>query len=32
MTGFAPEELRRRIVGDETFWVYRAWRGALPFG
>lgn len=25
ITGFPPEELRRRIYGDETFWVYRLW-------
>lgn len=26
MTGFPPEELRRRIAQDEGFWVYRIWR------
>jgi len=26
VSGFAPEELRRRIRGDETFWPYRVWR------
>lgn len=25
VTGFSPEELRRRIVSDESFWVYRLW-------
>jgi AraC-like DNA-binding protein len=25
MTGFAPEELRRRIMEDESFWPYRLW-------
>lgn len=25
VTGFPPEELRRRIFSDETFWVYRLW-------
>lgn len=25
ITGFPPEELRRRIFADETFWVYRLW-------
>lgn len=25
VTGFPPEELRRRIFADETFWVYRLW-------
>jgi len=25
ITGFPPEELRRRILEDETFWVYRLW-------
>jgi AraC-like DNA-binding protein len=25
ITGFSPEELRRRIEHDETFWVYRIW-------
>lgn len=25
ITGFPPEELRRRIFSDETFWVYRLW-------
>ena len=26
VTGFAPEELRRRIRDEESFWVYRLWR------
>lgn len=26
ITGFAPEELRRRIAEDEGFWAYRVWR------
>lgn len=33
ITGFAPEELRRRIFNDETFWAYRLWgfsEGHLP--
>lgn len=25
ITGFSPEELRRRIAQDEGFWVYRIW-------
>lgn len=25
VTGFPPEELRRRIFSDESFWVYRLW-------
>jgi len=25
ITGFPPEELRRRVFGDETFWIYRLW-------
>lgn len=25
ITGFPPEELRRRIFSDETFWAYRLW-------
>lgn len=25
VTGFSPEEFRRRVVADETFWVYRLW-------
>ncbi len=25
ITGFAPEELRRRIYEDEGFWMYRLW-------
>lgn len=25
ITGFPPEELRRRIFEDESFWVYRLW-------
>lgn len=25
ITGFPPEELRRRIFADETFWAYRLW-------
>ncbi|MBV8034158.1 helix-turn-helix domain-containing protein [Roseateles sp.] len=27
LTGFSPEELRRRIATDEAFWAYRLWRG-----
>ncbi|MEY4754768.1 MAG: hypothetical protein RJA44_2443, partial [Pseudomonadota bacterium] len=26
ITGFSPEELYRRIVGDESFWSYRLWQ------
>lgn len=26
LTGFSPEELRRRIQADEAFWAYRLWR------
>lgn len=26
ITGFAPEELRRRIATEEGFWTYRLWR------
>lgn len=26
VTGFAPEELRRRIATDEAFWAYRLWQ------
>lgn len=25
LTGFSPEELRRRIATDEGFWMYRLW-------
>jgi len=25
VTGFAPQELRRRIAEDECFWIYRIW-------
>ena len=25
VTGFPPEELRRRIAEDESFWIYRIW-------
>lgn len=25
MTGFPPAELRSRIAGDESFWIYRIW-------
>jgi AraC-like DNA-binding protein len=25
VTGFAPDELRRRIAQDESFWIYRVW-------
>ena len=25
LTGFPAEELRRRIMTDETFWIYRLW-------
>lgn len=27
LTGFSPEELRRRIATDPAFWAYRLWRG-----
>jgi AraC-like DNA-binding protein len=27
VTGFAPEELRRRIRDEEPFWLYRLWGG-----
>lgn len=27
ITGFPPEELRRRVITDETFWMYRLWGG-----
>lgn len=33
ITGFSPEELRRRIYADEAFWAYRLWgfsEGHLP--
>ncbi|MBW8845155.1 MAG: helix-turn-helix domain-containing protein [Burkholderiales bacterium] len=26
LTGFSPEDLRRRIQTDEAFWAYRLWR------
>ncbi|WKB53902.1 helix-turn-helix domain-containing protein [Eleftheria terrae] len=26
MTGFSPEELRRRIHGEAAFWAYRLWQ------
>lgn len=26
VSGFAPEELRRRIATDEAFWAYRLWQ------
>jgi AraC-like DNA-binding protein len=26
LTGFSPEELRRRMQTDEAFWTYRLWR------
>jgi AraC-like DNA-binding protein len=26
LTGFSPEDLRRRIQAEEAFWVYRLWR------
>ena len=26
LSGFSPEELRRRIQQDEAFWAYRLWR------
>lgn len=26
LTGFSPEELRRRMQTDEAFWAYRLWR------
>jgi AraC-like DNA-binding protein len=25
MTGFSPDDLRRRIVSEEAFWAYRLW-------
>lgn len=25
ITGFSPDELRRRLFNDETFWAYRLW-------
>lgn len=25
ITGFSPDELRKRIATDESFWVYRVW-------
>lgn len=25
VTGFPPDELRRRIADDESFWIYRLW-------
>jgi AraC-like DNA-binding protein len=25
VTGFTPEDLRRRIAEDEAFWAYRLW-------
>lgn len=28
VTGFSPEDLRRRIQEDESFWVYRLWTAA----
>lgn len=27
LTGFSPEDLRRRIATEEAFWAYRLWRG-----
>ncbi len=27
LTGFSPEDLRRRIATQEAFWAYRLWRG-----
>ena len=26
LTGFSPEELRRRIPVEQAFWAYRIWR------
>lgn len=26
LTGFSPEELRRRLQAEEAFWAYRLWR------
>jgi AraC-like DNA-binding protein len=26
LTGFSPEDLRRRMETDEAFWAYRVWR------
>ncbi|RZL34907.1 MAG: AraC family transcriptional regulator, partial [Rubrivivax sp.] len=26
LTGFSPEELRRRLQCEEAFWAYRLWR------
>jgi len=26
LTGFSPEDLRRRIHAEEAFWAYRLWR------
>lgn len=26
LTGFSPEDLRRRMQADEAFWAYRLWR------
>ena len=26
LTGFSPEELRRRLLSEEAFWAYRLWR------
>jgi AraC-like DNA-binding protein len=26
LTGFSPEELRRRMQAEEAFWAYRLWR------
>jgi AraC-like DNA-binding protein len=25
MTGFSPDDLRRRIGSEEAFWAYRLW-------
>lgn len=32
VTGFAPEDLRRRIATEESFWAYRLWgfSGGMP--
>lgn len=27
LTGFSPQDLRRRIATEEAFWAYRLWRG-----
>lgn len=32
MTGFSPEELRRRVLTEEAFWPYRLWGCGSPHG